>query len=165
MAFDPSQMDVLDRRKVEAMILGPMLRAFQEEIGVDKTNEIAKTVITNFAREQGSQFAKGIGSNGLEDYASNKNAWRRHGALEVEVIESNANKYSFDVTRCKYAEMYNELGYGDLGNIFSCTRDFEFSSGFNSEVKLERTQTIMQGASHCDFRYSLDTPDLTEKSK
>lgn len=159
MAFDPSQMDVIDRRQVEAMILGPMLRAFQNEIGVEKTNTIARTVITDLAREQGSQFAQGIGANGLEDYASNKDAWRRQGALEVDIIESTPSKYSFDVTRCKYAEMYNELGYGDLGDIFSCTRDFEFCSGFNSDVKLVRTQTIMQGASHCDFRYSLDEPE------
>jgi hypothetical protein len=158
MAFDPSQMDIIDRRQVEAMILGPMLRAFQEEIGAEKTNEIARTVITNLAREQGAQFAKGIGANGLEDYAANKGAWRRQGALEVDILESTEKQYSFDVTRCKYAEMYNDLGYGDLGEIFSCTRDFEFLAGFNTDVKLERTQTIMQGASHCDFRYSLDSP-------
>jgi len=164
MAFDPSQMDVIDRRQIEAMILGPMLRAFQEEIGEEKTNKIARIVITNLAREQGSQFAKGIGANGLEDYASNKGAWRRQGALEVDILESTEKRYSFDVTRCKYAEMYNELGYGDLGEIFSCTRDFEFCAGFNSDVKLERTQTIMQGASHCDFRYSLDSPSSPEST-
>jgi hypothetical protein len=165
MAFDPSQMDVIDRRKVEAMILGPMLRAFQEEIGVERTNDIARAAITKLAREQGSQFAKGIGANGLEDYASNKDAWRRHGALEVDIIESSPTRYSFDVTRCKYAEMYKSLGFDDLGDIFSCTRDFEFCNGFNSEVKLKRTQTIMQVASHCDFRYSLDEPAVQAKSE
>jgi hypothetical protein len=165
MVFDPSQMDVIDRRKVEAMILGPMLRAFQEEIGVELTNHIARAAITKLAREQGAQFAKGIGANGLEDYASNKDAWRRHGALEVDIIESSRTRYSFDVTRCKYAEMYKSLGFGDLGDIFSCTRDFEFCNGFNSEVKLKRTQTIMQGASHCDFRYSLDEPAVQLKSE
>ena len=158
MEFDPSQMDVLHRRQVEAMILGPMLRAFQDEIGIERTNKIARDAITKLAREQGAQFAKGIGANGLEDYASNKDAWRRHGALEVDIIESNETRYSFNVTRCGYAEMYNQLGYGDLGRIFSCTRDFEFCAGFNPDVKLERTQTIMQGDSHCDFRYSLDDP-------
>ena len=155
MPFDPSEMDVIDRRRVEAMVLGPMLRAFQAEFGVEKTNSIAAKVITRLAREQGAEFAKGIGANGLDDYAANKDAWRRQGALEVDIVESDAERYSFDVTRCKYAEMYNELGYGDLGSIFSCTRDFEFVAGFNPEVKLERTQTIMQGASHCDFRYSV----------
>jgi len=163
MAFDPIQMDVIDRRQVEAMILGPMLREFQEEIGVERTNEIARAAITKLARDQGAQFAEGIGANGLEDYASNKDAWRRHGAMEVDIIESSSTRYSFDVTRCKYAEMYKSLGYGDLGDIFSCTRDFEFCNGFNSEVKLKRTQTIMQGASHCDFRYSLDEPQAQIK--
>lgn len=164
MVFDPSQpsqpdqMAVIDRRRIEAMVLGPMLRAFQAEFGVEKTNEIATAVITKLARGQGAEFAKGIGANGLEDYAANKDAWRRHGALEVEIIESDAERYSFDVTRCKYAEMYAELGYGDLGAIFSCTRDFEFAAGFNPNVKLERTQTIMQGAPRCDFRYSMEKP-------
>jgi hypothetical protein len=165
MAFDPSQMDIIDRRQVEAMILGPMLRAFQAEIGIERTNEIARSVITKLGREQGAQFAEGIGANGLKDYASNKDAWRRHGALEVDIIESSPTRYSFDVTRCKYAEMYNSLGYGDLGDIFSCTRDFEFCNGFNSEVKLQRTQTIMQGASHCDFRYSLNEPQVQTESE
>ena len=147
-------MDVIDRRQVEALILGPMLRAFQNEIGIEKTNEIARTVITKLAREQGAQFAQDIGSNQLEDYASNKDAWRRNGALEIEVINSDNQEYSFNVTRCKYAEMYKKLGYPDLGEIFSCTRDFEFCSGFNPGIELHRTQTIMAGASHCDFRYS-----------
>ena len=154
MSFDPSKMDVIDRRRIEAMVLGPMLRAFQVEFGVEKTNAIATAVITKLAREQGSEFAKGIGANGLEDYAANKDAWRRHGALEIDIGESDSKRYSFDVTRCKYAEMYNDLGFGDLGAIFSCTRDFEFVAGFNPELNLKRSQTIMQGATHCDFRYS-----------
>lgn len=162
MGFDPAQMDVIDRRRVEAMVLGPMLRAFQVEFGVEKTNEIARTVITGLAREQGAGFAVGIGANGLNDYAANKGAWRRQGALEVEIIESDAERYSFDVTRCRYAEMYTELGYSDLGAIFSCTRDFEFVAGFNPDVKLERTQTIMEGAPHCDFRYSLNGPETRD---
>lgn len=157
MTFDPANMDVIDRRRVEAMILGPMLREFEGEIGSEKTREIARAAITKLARKQGAEFAKGIGANGLSDYAANKDAWRRHGALEVDIIESNDSNYSFNVTRCKYAEMYTELGFGDLGDIFSCTRDFEFVSGFNPDVKLERTQTLMQGASHCDFRYTLES--------
>jgi len=32
-------------------------------------------------------------------------------------------------------------------------QDFPFAEGFASDIKLTRTQTIMQGASHCDFRY------------
>jgi hypothetical protein len=43
----------------------------------------------------------------------------------------------------------------DLGFIVSCGRDFNFPAGFNKNMKLTRSQTIMQGASHCDFRYEM----------
>ena len=80
MAFDPNQMDVIDRRHVEALVLGPLLREFQKEIGVERTNEIARNAISKIAREQGARFAEDIGSNNLEDYVANKDAWRRQSA-------------------------------------------------------------------------------------
>ncbi len=89
MAFDPAQMDVIDRRRVEAMVLGPILREFQDEIGAERTNEIARAAITKLAREQGAEFAKMIGSNGVEDHASNKDDRRRHADLEIDHSESN----------------------------------------------------------------------------
>jgi hypothetical protein len=49
--------------------------------------------------------------------------------------------------------MYREIGMADLGGIFSCGRDGALSTGFNPRIKLSRTQTIMEGASHCDFHY------------
>jgi hypothetical protein len=30
------------------------------------------------------------------------------------------------------------------------------AEGYSDPVRLDRTQTIMQGASHCDFRYRLE---------
>jgi hypothetical protein len=153
--FDINAMPVIERRRIEAMVLGPMLRAFQAEFGEDKVKSIARRVITQVAREQGRQFAERTGKRDLKSFASNKGAWRLNGALETDVLEESETSYSFNVTRCKYAEMYRELGYGDLGEVFSCTRDFEFSRGYNPAVKLTRTQTIMQGATHCDFRYEL----------
>ncbi len=149
---------VLDRRRIEAMVLGPLIRAYQEEIGQEKASDIARRVITDIAREQGAAMAGKIGANGLRDFADNKEPWTRNGALEIDVIEKSDTEYSFNVTRCRYAEMYRELGFADLGDVFSCTRDFEFSRGFNPDIQLTRTQTIMKGATHCNFRYKVE-PD------
>jgi hypothetical protein len=49
--------------------------------------------------------------------------------------------------------MYHRLGLDDLGPILSCARDAAMIDGFNSAIAFARTQTIMEGASHCDFRY------------
>ncbi|NJO34271.1 MAG: L-2-amino-thiazoline-4-carboxylic acid hydrolase [Rhodospirillales bacterium] len=35
-----------------------------------------------------------------------------------------------------------------------CRADFPLAEGFGTDVSLTRTKTIMEGASHCDFRYS-----------
>ena len=152
------RLGVLERRRIEAMVLGPLIRAYQEEIGRERATDVARRVITNIAREQGAAMARKIGANGLNDFADNKEPWTRNGALEIDVIEKSESEYSFNVTRCRYAEMYRELGFADLGDVFSCTRDFEFSRGFNPDIQLTRTQTIMKGATHCNFRYKVE-PD------
>ncbi len=152
-------LSVLERRRIEAAVLGPMLKAFQDRFGEQATRETATGVITEIARNQGAEMAQFLGGNDLETFAANKDPWRKGGALDVEELERTPTAYSFNVTRCGYADMYRKMGHGDLGDIFSCTRDFEFSTGFNSKIKLERTQTIMQGASFCDFRYTLEEHD------
>jgi hypothetical protein len=63
------------------------------------------------------------------------------------------------VTRCRYAEFYKELGEPELGFLLVCTADFAVADGFGGDVKLTRTQTIMQGAPHCDFRYRRVKPE------
>jgi hypothetical protein len=49
--------------------------------------------------------------------------------------------------------MYRELGIPELGALLSCSRDFALVEGFNPQVKRPGTQTNMEGASHCDFRF------------
>lgn len=48
------------------------------------------------------------------------------------------------------------LGEPELGFLLVCTGDFAVAEGFGPDIKLTRTQTIMQGADHCDFRYRRD---------
>ena len=74
-------------------------------------------------------------------------------ALHIEVLEQSEQAFSFNVTRCRYAEMYQALGIPELGALLSCNRDAALIQGFNLQVELTRTQTILQGAPSCDFRY------------
>ena len=152
---DIDSMPVLVRRRIEAMVLGPMIRAFQNEFGVEQANKVAQEVIEKVALGQGAAMAERAGANDLTTYLANKGAWAANNALEIEVLELDENRYDYNVTRCRYAEMYRELGMQDLGVIFSCGRDFNFPAGFNKNMKLTRTQTIMQGNAICNFRYAM----------
>jgi len=148
-----AKIGVLTRREVEARILSPVIEALGESFGRDQVLSVVQRTIVKIAREQGADFSKQMGNNSLQDFSKTLEFWTRDDALNIEVIEQSEDVLSFNVTRCRYAELYDSLGIGDLGTIFSCARDFALIEGFNPDVSLTRTQTIMEGAPFCDFRY------------
>jgi len=146
---------VLKRREIEARIVAPLIERLGEEFGAERVRELAADVIIDVAKSQGASMAELLGGNDLSVFAGSMEAWTRGGALELEVIEQTDTRFAFNVTRCKYAEMYRELGDADLGARMSCNRDGTMVEGFNPDISFTRTQTIMGGASHCDFVYEL----------
>jgi len=143
----------LERRKIEGAVLIPMVQAFQQAIGKERANEIARGVIVGLARQDGERWSQQFG-NDLPAMQRVSGVWADGGSLDIKTIEATDTKLGFDVTRCRYAEFYKELGLPELGYLFHCNRDFAMVEGFGSHLKLERTQTVMQGASHCDFRFT-----------
>jgi len=146
---------VLKRREIEARIVAPLIERLGEEFGHERVTEIAREVVVEVAQNQGAEFAGALGDNDLAAFAGGMGNWTKGGALELEVIEQTNEVYAFNVTRCHYAEMYRSLGIPELGALFSCNRDATMVQGFNPNISFERTQTIMEGAAHCDFRYTL----------
>ncbi len=143
---------ILKRREIEARIIGPLLARLAGEYG-DGVYDIARDEIVEIARAQGSALAEHVGGDSLRDFARGLGAWSADGALETEVVELTDDAFGFDVTRCRYAEMYRSLGLAELGATLSCNRDGALIEGFNPDVEFIRTQTIMGGATHCDFRF------------
>ena len=159
-----NEIGVLKRREIEARILAPVINAFAAEFGRERVIEIAKRVIVEIARQQGKALADQVGGNTLAHLAGSKEAWVKGGALETEVLQVTDTAYDFNVTRCRYADMYRALGIPELGSVLSCGRDFALGEGFNPNLTLARTQTIMEGAPFCDFRYRLEGPPEPKRS-
>lgn len=148
-----NEIGILKRREIEARILAPILAALGEEFGRKEVLEITRKTITGVARQQGRELAAQLGKNDLETYGKSVEAWSRGGALQFRILNQDDRALSFDVTECRYAALYGSLGIEELGSILSCDRDAAFVEGFNANITLERTQTIMQGAASCDFRF------------
>lgn len=148
-----ARIGVLTRREVEARILAPVIDALGEAFGREQVIEIVRRAIINVAKEQGAQLAASMGDNSLAALAESLRFWTQDDALEIEVLAQDTERFEFNVTRCRYAELYRALGIPELGAVLSCNRDWALIQGFNPEIELTRTQTIMQGAPFCDFRY------------
>jgi hypothetical protein len=74
----------------------------------------------------------------------------------MEPRESPPGRMDVDIVRCEYAKFFQALGEPELGFLLVCSSDFAIAETLG--VGLERSQTIMQGADHCDFHWILPAP-------
>ena len=130
-------------------------------LGKTKAKKILKNAIIKNAIDEGRVLREKSNktsskNNVIDKFIEVFENWKTGGALEINEIKKDNEIYHFDVTRCKYAEMYSKLGIKELGGILSCNRDSNFSKGFDKNLILERNQTIMEGSSCCTFRYKLE---------
>jgi hypothetical protein len=145
---------VIQQVKIQAQVLIPLVKALQAELGEERANALVRRALGGIYRRYGEEFWRTKNENNLGNaMASAFATYAREDALDYRVIEQSPDAFEFDVTGCRYAEFYKELGEPELGFLLVCGADFPMAEGFGPEVKLTRTQTIMQGASHCDFRY------------
>ena len=148
----------LERRAIEAQAVAPVISAIERRIGREKALALLTEINRREAFERGRVAAEAFGRNGIDELVEDVSGWGAGGSMEMEVLERTPTTYFFNVTRCPYFEKYKELGLEHLGVAFSCCRDEPFARGFNPRLQLDRTQTIMEGAEHCDFRYHLGVP-------
>jgi L-2-amino-thiazoline-4-carboxylic acid hydrolase len=149
-----SELGILARRRIEAAIIAPICKEMREAIGEEKARDILRRAIRRAAIDAGTEMAsRADGEADLESFKAILPLWTKDDALTIEVIDDKPGVLDFNVRRCRYAETYRAMGLGDIGDILSCDRDGAFCEGYDPRVKLTRTQTIMGGASHCDFRY------------
>ena len=146
---------MLDKRKIEAEILKEVYETLKASHGVEVARKTIAESVRRSAIEQAKQFAAAApGGSSLRALQEVMPLWTRGGALEIEVKEQTDTSFTFNVVKCRYAETYKAMGLGEIGALLSCNRDGAFCEGYDPKLKLERSQTIMQGASHCDFKYT-----------
>ena len=144
---------VLMRRETEVRILLPFLQDLYKEFSKEKILNVLEKTIKEIAKTQGEELSKEYGNN-VDAFLETLKFWTKDDALEIDVLEKSDSKLSFNVTRCKYAEMYSALGISDLGAVLSCNRDAALIEGFNPKASLDRKETIMSGDKCCTFRYT-----------
>ncbi len=145
---------VIEQARIQAQVLVPLVKALQAELGEEKANGIVRKALGDVYRQYGEAFWLARNEPDLgKNVASAFRTYGRDDALKYEVLRQSPDAFDMDVTACKYAQFYKELGEPELGFLLVCTSDFATAEGFGLDIKLTRTQTLMQGAGHCDFRY------------
>ena len=150
------ELPTLVKRTIQAQVIGPIYAEMVVELGEEKASAILDSAIRKAAIAEGKHFAAKApgGKTSMADFIKLYDLWTHDGALEIEVLLADDTHFDFNVTRCKYAETYKQMGLGSIGHLMSCNRDGTFCEGYDPNIKLERQHTIMAGSPKCTFRYT-----------
>ena len=147
---------LIEQIKIQAQVLVPLVKTLQAELGEEQANELVRKALGDLYRKFGEKWWRTQGARDLgEKMAAAFDYFAAGDALDYEVLKQAPDAFEVNITGCRYARFYAEIGAPELGFLLVCSADFPMAEGFGAGVQLTRTQTIMQGASHCDFRYRL----------
>lgn len=151
---DP-EVSLLDKTRMQAQVLVPVVRALRAELGKDKADAIVTQALRDWSKQLFAAIGEGIEGSPRRKWAAIQSVWGEVSGreVEVEVLRQDKEVLDIDVTRCRFAEFFRELGEPELGALLICAADFDIAATGVGEVSLERAQTIMQGAPSCTFRY------------
>ena len=137
-----------ERLRIQMEYVVPLVRDLQRQLGEEAVNEALASRLEQQVERRAAPGSKADFSRmraGTEMFAAG-------GALELRAVSESDDHFSMDVVDCAYTRMMDELDARDLGPMLICNLDYPDAARMG--MQLERTQTRMQGASHCDFRYS-----------
>jgi hypothetical protein len=151
---------LLDQVKIQAQVLVPILKAFREELGEERANRIAWKALEKWRSDIVGKMNRKIPPSGnpADRFRAASDAiWPAVGdSVDVQMLKDSPEAYEYDVTGCRFAQFFKEVGEPELGFALLCSFDTTMVADIGQgDVKFTRTQTIMQGADHCDFRYAL----------
>jgi len=152
---------VLEKRRLQAQVIKPIWEELLARLGEAQARDILDKAIRKAAVEEGRALAAAspAGDTRMPAFIRLYDNWKTGGALETTTLRADEQAFDFDVTRCRYAEMYREMGLEAIGDLLSCNRDGTFVEGYNPQIVMDRDQTIMQGHARCTFRYRMKQGD------
>lgn len=141
-----SELTYFERRRIQMEYVVPLIKDLRDILG-------SETVLAALAeRNRRVEAATPAGADpDFSRMAEGTKVFAAGDALKYEIIAASDETFDMNVHQYRYAEMMEELGGREFGHLLVCNGDFAAAKRIG--MKLERTQTRMQGDDYCDFRY------------
>ncbi len=138
---------ILEATKIQARAVIPIVKALEAEMGKDAAHAlVGRAIAENYVawREK-----LGFVENSHPRDDANAPAF----PVENTVVEDSDEAYGHDVTGCVFADYFRSIGEAEIGALMTCGVDFAAEARIRPNWEFSRTQTRMQGATCCDFRW------------
>lgn len=144
-----ADLTMLERITIQMEYAVPLIRDLQKVLG----EEVVTAALAQRIKDQTEEAKKsGAVLDDLSDMAPGVETYAAGDALDYDIVRADKDHFDMNVTGCRYAKMMEKMGAQDIGHHLICGIDYPMAEQMGTTLK--RTQTCMQGATHCDFRYS-----------
>jgi len=141
----------LDALKIQSRAVIPIVRALELEVGRERALAIVGRAIAESHAEWQGKVVRERNSHPREVKPNTE----AQLPIEPEIVEDTDSNVAINMTRCQFAEYFRSIGAEDVGALLTCGVDFAAEALLRPNWEFRRTQTIMGGASYCDFRWRL----------
>lgn len=139
-------------------VLVPLLRHLRTELGEEKANALVYPALREYMKKWVSEFASNESDNPIENFFKTSKLLEEtfEGDVDYDILKNDDESFDLNVTRCRYAQLFRQLGEPELGAILVCEVDDHIANLSAPAVKLTRDDTMMKGGTHCPFLYRFD---------
>ena len=108
---------LLDQVRIQAQVVVPLLKAFREEFGAERVNRIAWRVLAHWRSQIVHERHAPFSGSPAERWAAGMaESFPLVGdAVDAEMLKQEPDALEFDVTGCRFAQFFRELGEPELG--------------------------------------------------
>ena len=141
---------ILEAMKIQARAVIPIVRALEKELGKERAHAIVgQAIADNYV---GWRTRLGFEKN---SHPGGDGENKPDFPVEFEEVENTETSYGHNITGCAFADHFRKIGEPEVGALMCCGVDFAAEELIRPDWEFTRTQTRMQGAPHCDFRWRL----------
>ena len=154
----------MQRVKTQCEVLIPLLRHLRVELGEAEANALVYPVLRDTTKKWISEFASRESEDPVENFhkTDEKLQTLYEGDVDYDILKNDRENLDLNITSCRYADFFRELGEPELGAILVCEADNHIADLSAPQVALSRATTLMEGGKNCPFRYRFDRPGSSE---
>ncbi len=144
--------------KTQTDVLVPLLRHLRTELGEEKANALVYPALREHMKKWISEFASNESDDPVKNFIKTSEMLEEtfKGDVDYDVLKNDDEGLDLNVTRCRYAQFFRQLGEPELGAILVCEADDHIADLSAPTVNFSRTDTMMKGGTHCPFRYKFE---------
>ena len=126
---DP-KLSLLDKTRIQAQVLVPVLRVLRAELGREKADAIVKEALRGWSKELFAAIGDSVDGSPRRKWAAMHSAMAEatEQDVTVEMRRHDKEALEFDITHCRFAEFFRALGEPELGALLICETDFDIAA-------------------------------------